>query len=126
MKSYFTQADFSCRCGCGLQPAIETVDLANKVRDEYGPLVCSNAMRCSRYTRLLRKRGILAAYGSAHNVGLALDLIPVDGRIKAFQELCISRLEAWDAYMEDPDETPEHVHLQLRRASQRVFKLRSK
>lgn len=125
MILHFTQENLSCRCGCGAMPQPELVNLANRVYAEYGrPLRATNAMRCARYTKSLRKRGILAAYGSAHNVGLALDLIPEDGDLKAFHEFCISKLERWDAYMEDPAETPKHAHLQLRKASARVFKLR--
>lgn len=117
-----SKKQYACRCGCGRMPASETLELVCLISAEWGEVICASGARCEQYTKTLRKRGYKAAEKSAHAVGLAIDLVPVDGRIKEFHDYCISRLDAWDAYMEDPEFTPHHAHLQLRRAKQRVFK----
>ena len=115
-------SDLACPCGCGMMPKPETITLLYMVYVDWGrPILCANAARCERYTKSLKKRGYKAATNSAHNVGLALDLLAFDRDIKEFQDFCRGKLEEWDAWMEDPEWTPNHVHLQKRRASARVF-----
>ena len=121
---YFKTTEFACKCGCGLLPTLEMMNLTNQIRDEWGKaLNVTSGMRCKSHTLTLRLRGIPAALGSEHLKGRAVDLAPVDMRdMKEFQDFCIKRLETWGVWMEDPFSTPMWVHLDFKKRPLRIFK----
>lgn len=116
-SKYFSDAELSCKCGCGLMPTEETIKLADKVREDWqAPVLCVSGARCAAHNT---KVG--GAPQSAHLDGLALDLMPADKkRIKEFQKWCAMRIDLWKAGMENPAHTKTWVHLQ-RRAPYSVF-----
>lgn len=127
-KNYFGLTETDCQCGCGAQIKEETLDLANRVREEWtahvilkgmpgekGMLLCVSGARCEQHSENLRKRGIPAAVKSAHLEGLAVDLKPADeSLLKEFQIFCEKKIIFWRCRMEDPRYTRSWVHLDLR------------
>lgn len=121
--AYFKVEEFQCACGCKKLPKPEIMQVADRIRQEWGgPIVVTSGARCNVRRNQLRSNGIPAAIGSAHNVGLAVDLAPADGRIEAFHQFCIDRLEVWGVWMECPTYTGSWAHIQLRPAGRRLFR----
>ena len=115
-SKYFSDAELSCRCGCGERPQDEIMKLADLVRNGWNkPLLCSSGARCKKHNE---KVG--GAKYSAHMNGLAIDLQPINSAdIVAFQEYCGRKVHegAWlegKVGMEYGRYTPTWVHLQLR------------
>lgn len=121
---HFKTTEFACKCGCGLLPTLDTMNLAERVREAWGkPLFVSSGMRCKAHTLALRLKGIPAALGSAHIEGKAVDLVPSDLKdLPAFQAFCIKNLTTWNVWMEDPLHTTMWVHLDKRPRPNRIFK----
>lgn len=119
---YFSPGEFACKCGCGRLPKEEIMLLADRIRQEWGgPIVVTSGARCNVRRTQLRAMGVPAAVGSAHNVGLAVDLAPLDNRIEAFHQFCKDRIVVWGAWMECPTYTGSWAHIQLRPAGKRIF-----
>ena len=70
LSQNFSRQEFACRCGCG-QAAVkkELIVKLQQVRDNFGPLRVTSGYRCEEHNR--RQGG---TPGSAHRVGLAVDL----------------------------------------------------
>jgi hypothetical protein len=121
---HFKLDEFRCQCGCGILPQDHLMELADRVRAEWGkPLIVASGARCLKHTLDLRKKGIPAALGSAHLSGEAVDLRPLDLKdIKEFHEFCQINLSKWDCWMEDPAFTRTWAHLQVRPTRTRIFK----
>jgi len=123
---YFSDEELACKCGCGLLPKQRTIDIADKLRVLWGAgLRVTSGARCQNYNNYLRLHGIPAAQYSAHIEGLALDLRPLNGKVRELQELAIQNAERLGIRVEDPKATPQWLHFDLRPVApgkNRVFK----
>lgn len=87
----------------------------HRIQDDWGRRVVINSgYRC--YAHNLKIGG---AINSAHTVGMACDIADHDGALKEW--LCEDSLAIYGLWMEDPRETPEWCHIQIRPASKRIF-----
>ena len=113
--TYFTEKELGCRCGCGLQPKIVTVNILNKIREDYGkPINITSGARCSTYNQKIG-----GAKASEHTKGNAIDL----ARTQELLDFLSDKLEHYKICMEDPDSTPSWLHVDLRnRDGWKVFK----
>jgi hypothetical protein len=109
-KSYFSDAEWACKCSCGEQPQQAIKKLANKVRHEWGkPLCITSGKRCAAHNKKIG-----GAAKSAHVAGLAVDFRPFDmDALEEFQNFCIKNLDKWDCRMEHPAHATGWVHLDL-------------
>lgn len=113
-KSYFTTKETSCHCGCGLDIKPEMLLQLNKLRADYGKsinLTCG--ARCPTHNALVK-----GAKNSAHISGEAVDMV----RTPELLKFVMASLEKYDIYMEHLDSTPTWIHIQTRKAVNRVFK----
>lgn len=70
MNNYFTEDEFKCKCGCGMDVTQEVKDLCNKARERAGiPFRITSGARCKSHNA---KVGGVA--DSAHTKGLAVDI----------------------------------------------------
>jgi Peptidase M15/Fungal cellulose binding domain len=126
ISKYFASGEVDCNCGCGFVPNDQTMEIADKLREGWGgPLRCVSGARCKAYNKYLIMTNVPAAPKSAHIDGQALDLRPVDGRIKEFQEYVKGRLEELNIRMESPIDAPTWVHVDTRPVApgkKRVFR----
>ncbi len=109
-SKYFSEAELACRCGCGLMPKAETVELAELVSEAWGAaLYCIAGARCLAHSKRLRLFGV--ASNESYQRGVSINLQPAQGQLAEFHEFCIKHLEMWNCYMENPAHTPLWVHL---------------
>jgi zinc D-Ala-D-Ala carboxypeptidase len=68
--NYFTEDEFKCNCGCGLDATKETKELAGDMRSIAGiPFVITSGARCLSYNRKIG-----SSDNSAHVTGEAFDV----------------------------------------------------
>ena len=79
----FTDAELSCKCGCGKKPTQEFFERLQELRDQFGhAMTISSAFRCQKHNE---KVG--GAKNSKHLEGIAVDvLIPVELRYKLIKD----------------------------------------
>lgn len=115
ISKYFKEEETSCNCGCGKVPGNYILAIADIIREGWGsPVDCTSGARCQNYNMYLQMHGIKAARYSAHLEGLAMDLRPVNGKIKEFQDYVHSRLAELEIRMESPIDAPAWCHIDLR------------
>lgn len=134
ISKYFTANEVKCKCpdDCGRLPGNKILAIADTIREGWAKefpenpgIRCTSGARCENYTKYLQLHGIPAATRSAHIEGLALDLKPINGEMKRFQDYVRSRLAELEIRMEDPAATPSWTHIDLRPVAAgkpRVFK----
>lgn len=131
MSKFFSDHELGCRDGCGKMPNPAIIHIADQIRGGWALLHpdqpgvnCLSGSRCNAYTLVLRQQGTPAALKSAHIDGDAIDLAPVNGKIKEFHDYVAGRLEELDIYMEHPDSTPSWCHIQTRKipGGNRIFR----
>ena len=82
---YFSDNDFKCQCGCGMDVSNDVKLMADKIRETSGvPLVVNSGARCKTHND-----AIGASPTSSHTLGLAVDFKCVDGssRFKLIETL---------------------------------------
>jgi zinc D-Ala-D-Ala carboxypeptidase len=69
MKSYFSDEELTCRCGCGLRVTPEAFQKANELRVAFGkPLYVNSSARCKAHNARIG-----GAPNSKHCDGVAFD-----------------------------------------------------
>ncbi len=117
ISKYFSIDEVKCRCpdNCGEVPGDMIMAIADELREGWGSgVTVTSGARCHNYNEYLRMHGIKAAKYSAHIEGIALDLRPVNGEIKKFQDYVRSRLVDLEIRMESPIDAPQWAHVDLR------------
>ena len=116
ISKYFSKEEVNCNCNeCDLVPSDKILAIADKLREGWGSgLRCTSGARCRNYNTYLQMHGIKAAQYSAHMELIAMDLVPVNGKIKEFQDYVRSRLVELEIRMESPIDAPNWVHIDLR------------
>lgn len=103
---YFTQAEFACRCGCGLNSVShELVEICEDVREHLGVFNVTSGLRCPAHNA--RQPG--AAVNSRHLYGRAVDF-SISGK-SAAQVLAYLRTIPRIAYCYAIDSA--HVHMDI-------------
>lgn len=98
--NYFTEDEFKCNCGCGMDVKQELKDKANEAREKAGvPFVISSGARCPAWNR--HERG---AKNSKHMQGLAMDVRCTDSIarfkiVKALIEVGFTGLDIANTYI---------------------------
>jgi hypothetical protein len=110
VNKYFTDKEWSCKCGCNEQPQDAIKELGDFVRHDWGkPLLIASGKRCEKHNKTIG-----GAPRSAHVAGLAVDLRPFDmDQMAEFHKFCESKLEEWKCRMESPLVTVNWCHLDL-------------
>lgn len=127
-------------CPTELQENLDTlVARLNLVRNDYGrPMVVSSGYRSKEkqikiYEDKCKKHEFPFQDGkfdlsripmkSAHLYCQAADIADADGKLKAWLQENIAKLEGWDLYCEDFNHTPTWVHFQINppKSGRRVF-----
>lgn len=114
-KDYFARQELSCHCGCGKMPNPGFVVLLNRIREDFGqPIGVTNVSRCQFHNDNMTPPG---APHSAHVDGVAADLV----RTPELLAFLLARLETYNVYLENPQETAVWIHVQTRPVINRVF-----
>ena len=116
-SKYFKESETACRCpdNCGMVPGNTILAIADSIREGWGsPIDCTSGARCQNYNTYLAMHGIPTAKKSAHMEGIAMDLKPVNGKVKEFQDYVRSRLVELNIRMESPIDAPSWVHIDTR------------
>ncbi len=101
LSKYFSSAEFSCRCNfpdCKTQRISKTlITKLDLIRVEIKqPLIVTSAYRCMKYQAFLRSSGVntVVAKQSTHEQGQAVDVIPKDGKIDGFEQVCAKHFDS--------------------------------
>jgi len=70
LSEYFTRKEFECKCGCGFDTVdCELLEVLNKIREHFGPVVINSACRCQSHNKSVGGR-----LDSFHLIGRAADI----------------------------------------------------
>lgn len=113
---HFKPSEYRCKCGCGLEPTAEMLEMADTIREWCGvPITITSGARCKTYNSILRQRGYRVARFSAHLEGLALDLATHD--MELFRQQIAELAPLAGFWFERFDFTPGWCHVQIREIS---------
>lgn len=98
---YFSTKEMTCRCNypdCKKQRISKVlIEKLGAIRKEIKqPLIVTSAYRCVQYQAFLRAAGVstVVAQLSQHELGNAADVVPKDGKLAGFEEVCAKQFEA--------------------------------
>lgn len=98
---YFSTKEMACRCSfpdCKKQRISKVlIEKLGTIRKEIKqPLIVTSAYRCVQYQAFLRSAGVstVVAQLSQHELGNAVDVVPKDGKLVGFEEVCANQFEA--------------------------------
>lgn len=101
ISKHFSTKEMTCRCKfpeCKTQRiSKDLIQRIEKIREEIAqPLIVTSAYRCTPYQEFLRKHGVntVVASKSQHELGNAVDVVPKDGKMVGFQDVCAKHFES--------------------------------
>lgn len=101
LSPYFSQKEFTCHCSfpdCKKQRISKVlIEKLGTIRKELKqPLIVTSAFRCVKYQTFLRAAGVstVVAQLSQHELGNAVDVVPKDGKLAGFEQICAKQFEA--------------------------------
>ncbi len=101
LSPYFSTKEFSCHCNfpdCKKQRISKVlIEKLGTVRKEIKqPLIVTSAYRCVQYQAFLRAAGVntVVAKLSQHELGNAADVVPKDGKLAGFEEVCAKEFDS--------------------------------
>lgn len=101
ISDHFSTKELSCHCNyleCKEQRiSKDLVGRLEKVRTEVGqPLITTSAYRCTPYQEHLKAAGVntVVAKKSTHELGDAADIVPKDGKMEGFEDICAKQFES--------------------------------
>lgn len=119
MANYFSEAEQSCHCGCGLNRAAENPDFMaalNTARELYGrPIRVTSMTRCKAHNR-----AIGGASNSTHLQGRAVDIACNDPADRAALHDAL-----WKAGFRRFEFSAVHVHADMRPGARPVILLKT-
>lgn len=128
---YFHTRNFTCSCGCGQLPKVETMRKADEIREKLGDaLVVTSGARCQAKQDKLILQGLTRAKRSKHISGDAIDLAPYIAReektkaypqfnlevlqaMKKLHDFMTANAEELGIWVEDPNFTSMWCHFQI-------------
>lgn len=101
LSDHFSSKEMSCHCKfpeCKTQRiSKDLIQRLEKIKEEVGqPLIVTSAYRCTPYQNFLRKHGVntVVASKSQHELGNAVDVVPKDGKIAGFEDICAKHIDS--------------------------------
>jgi uncharacterized protein YcbK (DUF882 family) len=101
VSAHFSTKELSCHCSypeCKEQKiSKDLITRLEKIRlDIAQPMRVTSAFRCTAYQEHLRNSGVntVVAKKSTHELGDAVDVVPVDGKMEGFEETCAKQFDS--------------------------------
>ena len=101
LSKYFNTKEFTCHCqfpDCSKQRISKAlITKLDNVRTELKqPLIVTSGFRCFKHQAFLRAAGVnsVVAKQSTHELGNAADIVPSNGNMEGFEDLCSKQFDS--------------------------------